>query len=348
MRHSWCLRAILAPLFLLVSFSLYGESDAYQKRTAEESTAEEKESTAEKSSAERPSSPDQENNDPWYDDSHKYVVHHADNIAQWMDDFFGDARTEEEASYSTLRLRLEEEWMESEGLDTGVRLRGKLYLPRISRRLSLLFSDEDDAVSREDDLLTDDQDKPDDIALQYMAREKEFYRIDFKVGLRSSGDPKGSVRYRYERPLYETLIGRFSEEAIYRGGEGLGSRTRLELDKILTDDRVLKWRNRVDWTEAESGISWNTLVSMDRRLSKKQAISYYVSARGKTQPYGLTTSYGLGIRYRQNIFRPWLFAEFQPNYRWLKEDTSSGREGTFGILARLEIVFEKDFGKPAD
>lgn len=288
-----------------------------------------------------------EDDSTWYDASHEYVVHYADNIAQWLDGFFGDARIEQEASYSTLRLRLEQEWVESENLGADVKLRGKLHLPRFSKRLSLLFSDPDERTSG-DDLILDKQDNPDDVALQYNAREDEYDRLDFKVGLRSSGDPKASVRYRYERPLLEGLIGRFSEEALYRGGEGYGSKTRFGLDKILSEKRVLKWRGNLDWTEEESGMSWNTGFSLDERLSEKRAVSYYVSASGETQPYGLTTSYGIGLRYRQNVLRPWLFAELQPGYRWIKEDDVSSREGVIGVVVRLEAVFEKDFGKPKD
>src|SRR5690606_29294474 len=61
----------------------------------------------------------------WLDSSHSYVVEHADNIAEWMNNFFGDVRTEEEAPYSTLRLRLEQEWDEEDQFDSDIKLRGK-------------------------------------------------------------------------------------------------------------------------------------------------------------------------------------------------------------------------------
>ena len=281
---------------------------------------------------------------PWYDRGREFVVHKADNIAQWTDNFFGDSTVEEEAAYSTLRLRLEQLWNETDNFETKVKLRGKLHLPKINKRLSLLFSDDDTEASN-DDLVVDDQESPDDIALQYKAREKKYYRIDFKAGLRSSGDPKASVRYRYKRPIKPKLIGRFSEEILYRGGEGFGARTRLNLDKILTDDKVLQWHSRLDWQEEESGIGWSTGFSLDKRLSEKKAISYYTSAVGHTQPDGLVNSYGLGIRYRQNILRPWIFVEIQPSYRWYKHHQDDNRDGVAGIIFRLEAVLEKDFGK---
>lgn len=130
--------------------------------------------------------------DQWFDSGHKYVIHHADNLAEWMDNFFGSATTEAEAPYSTLRLRYEQDWDEEDDFDTDIKLRGKVYLPKLNKRLSLLFSDDDDA-NGQDDLLIDKQDTPDDVALQYTARQKKYYRVDFKVGLRSS---RGSENVR--------------------------------------------------------------------------------------------------------------------------------------------------------
>jgi hypothetical protein len=277
----------------------------------------------------------------WLDASHEYIVDNADDIAKWMDDFFGVARAEEEAPYSTLRLRLEQEWDEIEGWESGVKLRGKVHLPRLNKRLSLLFSDDDDRTGS-DDLLIDRQDSPNDVALQYTARERKHYRLDFKVGIRSSLHPKASVRYRYEYTLRETLIGRFSEEILYRGDDGFGSRTRLEFDRILSTDKVVQWYNRLDWEEEEAGLSWNTGISLNRRLSNKRALSYYVAASGDTKPDYFTTSYGLGMRYRQNIYKHWLFAEVQPSYHWRRADFEDDREGAATILFRIEAVFTRD------
>jgi hypothetical protein len=288
--------------------------------------------------------PTEEEGDHWYDDSHDFVVHHADNLAQWMDNFFGTSSTEEEAPYSTLRLRFEQDWDERNDYETDIKLRGKVHLPGLNKRLSLLFSDGDDNVGQ-DDLLSDRQDSPDDVALQYTARERKYYRIDYKLGLKSSGDPKGSVRYRYERPFDKKYIGRFSEEVLYRGGEGFGSRTRLEMDRIIDDSRLVRWFNKADWQEEESGMEWNTGFSYNKRLSEKRAVSYYVSASGQTQPYGITKSYGLGLKYRQNFLRPWLYAELQPSYRWIKDDDISSRDGVAGVSLRLEAVFEREVNK---
>lgn len=276
------------------------------------------------------------------DNSHKYIVRHADNIAEWLDGFFGDTRTEQEAPYSTVRLRLEGDWDENDDFETDVKLRGKVHLPKLSKRLSLIFSDNGDDQNRESDLATSKQDDTDNVSLQYTARDEERSRVDFRVGIRSSGNPKTSVRYRYKYPFSESVTGRFSEELRYRGGDGFDAITRLNLDKVLSNNKVLRWDNKIKWEEEESGTSWSTSVSLDKRLDQERAISYYVAANGETQPDGLTNSYGLGVRYRQSFHKPWLFFEVQPHYQWRKPDDMTSRDGVAGVLFRIEAVFERE------
>lgn len=281
---------------------------------------------------------------PWLDTGRDYVIDRADNLAAWMDNFFGDAEREGEAPYSTLRLRLEQDWDQEEGHDDDLKLRGKLYLPKFNERLSLLFSDDDDKTGNEE-LLIDERRNPDDVALQYTAREKKHYRLDFKVGLRSSLALKTSMRYRYEYPFTDTWLGRASEEVFYYGDDGFGSRTRIELDKILDDRRVVQWRNQADWEEEEPGVEWDTSLALYRRLDDNRAISYYTAVSGETRPDPFTASYSLGVRYRQNFLRPWLFLDVQPYYSWRKNDAEDNRYGSAGLRLRLEAVFEKDFSR---
>ena len=284
---------------------------------------------------------DQQENDDRLDSTHRFVVRHADNIAEWVDGFFGDLETEETAPYSTIRLRLENEWDEDYGNDFKVSLRGKVHLPKLNKRLSLLFSDSDEETSA-DDLATNKREDSDDVALQYNVSEKDYSRFDIKAGIRSNGNPKGAIKYRYKRPITEKLAGRFSEEVRYRGGDGFGSRTRFQLDRIVSEDKVLRWINRVDWEEEESGIDWGSSVSLDRRIAEDKAFSYYVSIDGNTQPLGRVENYGLGLRYRQSFYKPWLFFEVQPYYQWRKDIDMDSREGVAGLLLQFSAVFERE------
>ncbi len=292
-----------------------------------------------------PEQPPAVTDDTWIDVGRHQIITGADNIAEWMNDFFGDVRTEEDAPFSTLRLRYEQEWDEANQFDSDIKLRGKVYLPQLNKRLSLLFDDEDTGETGRDDLLIDERDTAENVTLQYRAKEEERYSIDYRVGIRSSLNLKGSVRYKYEYPLAETLIGTFSQEALYLGGDGFASKTRFELDKILSEDKLLQFHNKIDWEENESGIIWSSSLSLDRRLSEKKAFGYFVGVLGRTHPESYVDTYSVGVRYRQNFYRPWLFGEVQPSYRWYKEHPDFDREGAAVIFFRLEAVFQKDLSR---
>jgi hypothetical protein len=281
----------------------------------------------------------------WLDTSHSYVVNRADNLASWMNNFFGDVRTEEEAPYSTLRLRVEQEWDEDDKFDSAVKLRGKVYLPQLNERISLLFNEDDDDKTGRDDLLIDRDDRPDDVTLQLRAAEKENSRLDFRLGLRSSGHPKATVRYKYLHKISDSLLGTYSEEVGYLGDDGFAARTRIEFDRILAEDLLLQWHNRINWWEEISGLTWNTSLSLDKKLSDKKVVGPFIGSNGRTKPDNRVDNYQIGLRYRQNIFRPWLFAEVQPSYRWSKYYPDNQRETAVVILFRLEAVFQRDFSE---
>lgn len=339
--NKWFLYVVLAALFTSATQAADTESTAGRGEAPGANNTLETEQTIEiKKSA--------DTEDQWLDTSHSYVVDSADNIAVWMNQFFGDARTEEEAPYSTLRLRFEQEYDEQDQFDSDIKLRGKVYLPNLNERISLLFADEDTGETGRDDLLIDEKDTPDDVTLQFKASEKKRSRIDFRLGLRSSLHLKSSVRYRYKHPISDSLLGTYSEELLHIDGEGFAARTRIEFDKALSEELLLQWHNRTDWREDISGFTWSSSLSLDKKLSEKKVIGSFVGASGasrRTEEGSELDNYQIGLRYRQNMFRPWLFGEVQPSYRWTTTYPDDKRESAAVILFRLEAVFHKDFSE---
>ena len=76
----------------------------------------------------------------WLDQTQSIASNSANGLAMRMDRFFGVQRIDIEAAYSSLRLTTIQSWNDIDDFDTGVRLRGKVHLPRINERISLIFS----------------------------------------------------------------------------------------------------------------------------------------------------------------------------------------------------------------
>ena len=79
----------------------------------------------------------------WVDTSHAYATNQTQALTQWMDNFFGDPNYDIEKAESLVRLEWVNDWDQEDNYNTKLRLRGKLQLPKVSKRLNLVFSGED-------------------------------------------------------------------------------------------------------------------------------------------------------------------------------------------------------------
>ncbi|MFK8020158.1 MAG: hypothetical protein AB8B86_10345 [Pseudomonadales bacterium] len=291
----------------------------------------------------------------WMDSSHRFVSKKSDGLVRWFDGFFGVPRSDLESAQSFLRVRMDNEWDEEDGNSVGFRVRGKVNLPRVSERIGLIFSDErgdETGAGGSVEQALSDNNPRNDVALQYTGIDKERSRLDFKLGFRSGLRVKLAARYRYELPLQNDTLARFSEELYFRDGDGFGTFTRFDLDKTLEQKKLLRWANRFEWGEKTRGVEWGSTLSLARRINDKSALSYFVNVEGDTRPNELNRSYGLGVTYRRNFLRRWLFFELEPAYVWRRnlEDPMPGviepyfadREGVARFTARIEVLFGED------
>jgi len=285
-------------------------------------------------------------NDPdvtWIDNSHAYATDQAQALTEWMDSFFGDPVYELEEAESWLRLDLITDWDEDDGSDLKVRLRGKVQLPRISKRLDLVFSGEDG-----DDLgaLTDDErDVDDQVGLQYEILENLRSRVDATLGF-SSGHLRPGLRYRFRNPIGDYSSLRFTERIQYENDDGLYSTTQLDLYRALDEDRSLRWSNRLLWGEETDGVEWRTRLSLRERLyadtKSPLAVAWFGSVNGVTDPQSYVKNFRFGALVRGRIYRKFLYLEVEPAYNFRKRDPDENREGAWSIVFRLEVHLRRD------
>jgi len=273
----------------------------------------------------------------WVDDSYEYVTSRTDALAVWLDSFFGTVTSDMESADSVLRLRTDFEWDEEDGEDYKVRLRGKVDLPRLDERLSLVFSEEDE---EREEVIPNSAGHDDDVGLQYRVRERQSSRLWFTVGTNASLDFKSSLRYKYVEPIGDDWRVQFSERLYFKEGDGFGTITRGDLDYLISRDRIVRWTNQAEYGEETDGVEWGTRLSYQLRLSEKDALSYFGAIAGETDPEYLTQSYALGVRYRRNFLRPWIFLEIEPSYAWRRESVEESRSSVWLLTLRLEFLEE--------
>ena len=64
----------------------------------------------------------------------------------------------------------------------------------------------------------------------------------------------------------------------------------------------------------------------------------YVGADGQTEPYDFVKNYKVGVRFRRQAYRDFLFWEVEPSYNWRIDEPYFDREGAWRIELRLEFL----------
>ncbi len=288
-----------------------------------------------------PNAPDEN----WVDDSHAYATEQTQALTQWMDGYFGEPNYELEAAESFLRLDLTTDWDQDDGNNNKVRLRGKLQLPRVSRRLNLVFADESG-----DEFATDrDQSSLDDnVGLVYEVSESKRSRFDLTMGLNWNRVRPG-VRYRYQDRFAELYSYRLTQRVQWQNGEGFYATSQAELNRALGENTFLRWNNRAVYGEETKGTEWVTRLSLfERRRTRARnldvGINYFGAINGFTDPRYIR-NYRVGVLYRQQIYRKFLFLEVEPAYNYRKQNADDKRQFAWSIGLTLQIALERDLAR---
>jgi len=166
--------------------------------------------------------------------------------------------------------------------------------------------------------------------------------VSIDTGIKVNIHPNAYVRMRYQhaKPFGEVYLFRFSQIAMWQAIERFTDTTQLDLERKFTTFTFIRWANNVTYTEGIHGISWSTGISLFNELTPKSAISYDAGMWGANRPDWAIENYRLGIHYRKNFYRPWLFFEIDPDVTWPIGVTGQ-REPVYAFMATLEIQFGK-------
>ena len=287
-------------------------------------------------------------NSSWLDNGHEYVTLKADAVTRWVDSYFGGTEVDQETAHSRLRLRLINNWDEREGDEFRVRLGGKVNLPALSRRLDLVFQGDDptDSINGRDDP------SQNPVGLQYQINEAApdaLSRFDFTVGLSSSG-PRPGLKYRYRNQVSPMDTVYFTQRLQYDLGDGAQTSSRLDIDHVLGNNQLLTSFSRLFAGEDSEGLEWSTSVAHIARWttsadtpsgSREHATMVYAGLSGQTEPTSYVSNYRLGVRYRRQTYRDYLFVELEPSYNWRIDEPGLSREGAWRVELRFEFLFEE-------
>ena len=302
----------------------------------------------------------------WTDDKRKDVKDKLNEWANNMDGWFGEPEPEKPARAS-LRLVLYTRWANDPktGSDVTVkpRVRGRLRLPVLEKRLSLIIGDEDldddtflkqsaagdtdqAATNRQDRLVNTRQTRDDNasLALRWSRFDDEIekqlgVKTDVDLGVRSVDDIY--IKVSVDKNWYEGDRLTVSNDNFYRYGldskhyvrGGLTLKYGSNANRFINNRTTIRYRNRDD----EESTDWGNDLRQVHYLGNEKQLAYGISTSGYFDTdKKLLNSYGPAISYRQPVWREWLYVQTELNYY---NDKTEDKDHFPSALLRMEALF---------
>jgi hypothetical protein len=289
--------------------------------------------------------------DAWIDDVQRGVYSGVCGAASWFDGLFGNPRYDQDSNDTYGRLGLYETLDRRDNLDTRLKFRARLALPALQNRarITLGRGDEQELVEErpadsenpQPAALDSDTDDAWLLGLGYAKQDDLKKGFDFGVGvrLRFPPDPYVKATYRYNFIFNDSNMLRFRETPFWRDSRGYGATTELAFDHLVSSRLLLRWNNVGTVAEDTDGLDWGTNVTLYQSLGSRRALSYTALMRGETDADVSLQNYGAEVRYRQQVFRRWLFIELLTSLTWPRETLEEEREINPGIGVGFEMFF---------
>lgn len=276
------------------------------------------------------------------------VGRQIDEAARFVDSFFDDERLEGE--YADARLRLGASYFiepgDVSGLQADVNL--SVSLPQTEERLRLVVTgafwrddeEDEDELRRRARPGSPEEDETSSFAadLRYVILEDLEQNLDARVGLRVRGFvPAGVTGLRYRRswepePWRVRLTNRVEWETL----RGFSADSFVDFDARPAEDFFFRASPAIRWREDRSGFAYGFGFALTQRLGERRFLQYSLDYDFSSSPDHGLDQILLRARYRQTLFRTWVFGEIAPQIRLADRD---GADGTPGITFRVQAVF---------
>lgn len=295
-------------------------------------------------------------NDTWADHQHQNV---RSTIKQWahnMDDWFGTPDPNQPAS-ANLRIMLDTNWNRYDDVRVKPRVRGRLKLPVLERKLSVVFGDD----SLDNEILNNSQTEANpanlydnqkvfnksnsrtensSIALRWSNLSKNLgVDTDADIGIRSGDDLyvrlKAGKTWQHGQN-YSTTV-----EQMYRYGIDSEhyARTSAEIKKTEDAQTFIANYLHADYEHRgdDEGWNWGNSLYRQHNFNGNRRLNYGIRAGGAINGDGhKLNSYGVFAGWRQPIWRDWLFWQTEISYANNRDEY---RKHYPHLFTRFEAIF---------
>ncbi len=291
--------------------------------------------------------PGESNLENGVDRTHKMLSNSILATAQWVDSFFYDERFFQEQNKTRVKLRVSSFWELEEGVNLNINANVHLVLPGFEDRLAIVLSGDDEegiGLQTSDSLdvasLKGTDKENTNLALRYIIKTVERRNISAAWNFRWRDSRIVSVpeiRWREIFPLNLWEL-RFVQKIRWYSDVGWEANTSFDFDRLINQDNLFRTTISGVWSEedeAEKGYSYNLDFSYFKPLSPDYAITFELRNNFQVKPTNRIQETILRFRYRQKLWRKWLFLEMAPQLAFPRDRDFNP---TPGILFFVEAI----------
>lgn len=222
--------------------------------------------------------------------------------------------------------------------------RFRLRLPRLSKKLKLVFERRDADLERRSQSAEtlgaiEVQELSDDIqaGVDYGVRLIRSIQTSFRAGLRFRDTPYPFVKTRIYSDFKVTKKTEINTSlSVYWDERDEYTQTfYLDANRQLRENLVFRWTNQQQWTDIDQTLrTWHG-PSFFQKLSDRRYISYFSRLFTRSRPNFQAENLRLGVSYRQMAYKNWFFYELTPFIDFPKEQNFISSPG---VLLKLEAT----------
>jgi hypothetical protein len=267
--------------------------------------------------------------------------------SQWLDSFFYDPRyaVEENTTRAILRYDVFDE--SHQRISAKFRTQFVLVLPQLKNKANLVIAGDPDEQTADQTIVPEnvstktlEQNRTASAGLGYFFKSDERRNISARVGLRyRNGHFVLFIRPHY-RVLYklDSWSLRFTQEFPYWTDTKWESLTVVDLERVIANKFFFRSSLIGHWYETVPGYLYSVVFALSQPLSPRRALSYEWTNNFQTKPNDVLQEVVLAVRYRQELWRKWLYGEIAPQARFPR---ARDFDLVPGILFRVEMQFGK-------
>lgn len=279
------------------------------------------------------------------------------STARFVDRLFGrENQFSEYEDETNGRASLTFGWDEQAEVTVDTRFRASANLPQINERFNATIgrASRDEYVADEIGIFnpavgqfTDDEPAEWFAGVGYSAHRSRDSRFDLGAGvkLESPLNPYANARYRHYVYGGPRVLMTLRTTAFVENDEGFGVTQAFDIDRVLSDQYLLRISNSARMSEKTAGVRWRVRPALYQAIDYRRAMRYEAYVRGETdgeQP----DLYGVAVTHRRSAFREWLFLEFGAELFWADGPEPGDRcRACVGAAIGFEILFGEAYDR---